>query len=748
MKTPLHIAATALLFSLTGVYAIQIPVYQFSGSDTQITFETGSTGLPSVSGAHLSGGDATFKFNNIKCFGNQYFGNFNGSSYLDITFDQPQQAVGAYIVDVSSFDSVVGVIEVVYDKSNNIIETQSSLYPPSSSPQPAFIGIGEPTAQIYRVEWQYIGSGYFGVDNVAFGDATGLSQMPNIPIGLTASPQGIQIRLNWFSSDRATGYNVKRSTTSNGSYTIIGSSVTGTNYTDTTVTNGGTYYYAVTAVNAYGESSVSHQATAFVVDHFSFSPVASPQTSSVPFSVTIFACDSNGVVLTNFTGAAMLSAAGDQNNSSLTPGSTTSFANGQWTGMVTIAPSLPDTGMRLFANSNSVTGMSGYFDVLPPLIQLFNLTAADLVYDRFAQRIYASVPASAPVFSNSLVVIDPILGRVETTFYLGDDPSKMALSSDGHYLYIGFNGTNVFRRFNLTSHLVDVEGYLGFDSYYTWLAYNVVHLTTIPGKPNSVAVVKLAYGYDTQLQIFDDAVPRTNLLAGVLWDHQGTATAASSAHLYSGAPFTRLNLDSSGVVSYDNPSAPLGGNEDMKYQNGLIFTASGKIFNPETLTVQGSLTNCSVVEPDVVAGSIFAMGSHPVFAQPDAWTLYAWNCTNLQMVASLPVPNVLGSPLNLLRWGKNGLAFCTSQNQVYLLRTPLVPYVSPVFNIGKWQSSGSFQLNFVGDPYCSYSVWASTNLVNWTLLGTANPVTNGTFQFVDPAQMDLPHRFYRAGSAH
>ncbi|MFV8325301.1 LamG-like jellyroll fold domain-containing protein [Flavobacterium sp. ZS1P14] len=56
-------------------------------------------------------------------------------------------------------------------------------------------------------------------------------------------------------------YNVKRSTTSGGSYTTIGT-VTGTTFTDTNVSNGNTYYYVVSANNTLGENPNSAEVTA------------------------------------------------------------------------------------------------------------------------------------------------------------------------------------------------------------------------------------------------------------------------------------------------------------------------------------------------------------------------------------------------------------------------------------------------------------------------------------------------------
>lgn len=59
----------------------------------------------------------------------------------------------------------------------------------------------------------------------------------------------------------ASSYNVKRSTASGGSYTTV-SSPTTNSYNDTSVTNGTTYYYVVSAVNSYGESGNSSQVSA------------------------------------------------------------------------------------------------------------------------------------------------------------------------------------------------------------------------------------------------------------------------------------------------------------------------------------------------------------------------------------------------------------------------------------------------------------------------------------------------------
>jgi hypothetical protein len=82
------------------------------------------------------------------------------------------------------------------------------------------------------------------------------------PTGLAASTCGGQVALNWNPVFNATGYNVKRSLTSGGPYTIAGSAVTTTNYTDAAVINGTNYYYVVSAVGTNGESANSTEVSA------------------------------------------------------------------------------------------------------------------------------------------------------------------------------------------------------------------------------------------------------------------------------------------------------------------------------------------------------------------------------------------------------------------------------------------------------------------------------------------------------
>lgn len=105
---------------------------------------------------------------------------------------------------------------------------------------------------------------------VSGGNGGGGGSAPAAPIGLAAAAANAQINLTWNASTGATGYYVKRSTTSGGETQIAAQSSMG--YTDNAVTNGTKYYYVVSAYNSYGASANSAEVSA--------TPVAPPPPSA------------------------------------------------------------------------------------------------------------------------------------------------------------------------------------------------------------------------------------------------------------------------------------------------------------------------------------------------------------------------------------------------------------------------------------------------------------------------------------
>ncbi|MCF7786525.1 MAG: discoidin domain-containing protein [Prosthecobacter sp.] len=85
---------------------------------------------------------------------------------------------------------------------------------------------------------------------------------PAAPAAFLAAAGENVVSLRWQPSFGATGYTIKRATTSGGAYSTVVSGVTASSYTDLAVTNGTTYYYVVTAANSAGTSANSPEDSA------------------------------------------------------------------------------------------------------------------------------------------------------------------------------------------------------------------------------------------------------------------------------------------------------------------------------------------------------------------------------------------------------------------------------------------------------------------------------------------------------
>jgi hypothetical protein len=103
-------------------------------------------------------------------------------------------------------------------------------------------------------------AGESGKSNQASATPQAPVTVPAAPTNLTATAGNAQVSLTWTASTGAAGYNVYRGTTASSLTLLQGTS--STSFTNTVLSNGTTYYYQVTAVNAAGESGKSNQASA------------------------------------------------------------------------------------------------------------------------------------------------------------------------------------------------------------------------------------------------------------------------------------------------------------------------------------------------------------------------------------------------------------------------------------------------------------------------------------------------------
>lgn len=222
------------------------------------------------------------------------------------------------------------------------------------------------------------------------------------PSGLIAKSGVNSINLSWTGATGATSYNVKRSLTTGGPYTIISTpgAVTGTTYTDTGLTNGTTYYYVVSGVNASAaQSADSAQASAIPV------PVLQPAKN------ILYVANADSATYQNFA------ANGE-------------FANNTWTQKATgIGNDQVGGDLDRFANYTGLFGGTGisqrdYLQSFDLIIIGIPTTSGNLA-DLLNGASWASI--TKPILINSYVAARSIGGRMG--MFSGDNAVTVTLNT-------------------------------------------------------------------------------------------------------------------------------------------------------------------------------------------------------------------------------------------------------------------------------------------------------------------------------
>ena len=199
--------------------------------------------------------------------------------------------------------------------------------------------------------------------------------IPAAPGGLTATAGNTQVVLNWNAVGTATGYYVKQSLVSNGSFTTIATNLTSLTFTNTGLANGTTYYYVVSAFNQAGAGTNSAPVSA----------VPLPPLPAIPTGLT--AVVSNGQIVLNWNASAY--ATGYNVFRSIIPdgGFDTHLANNIAATNYTDASAVPGTTYYYSVTATNFSGQSDYSSQAsatvpigaPPVISAISISGTNLI---------------------------------------------------------------------------------------------------------------------------------------------------------------------------------------------------------------------------------------------------------------------------------------------------------------------------------------------------------------------------------
>lgn len=334
-----------------------------------------------------------------------------------------------------------------------------------------------------------------------------------------------------------------------------------------------------------------------------------------------------------------------------------------------------------------------------PFTTYLPLPTNDIAYNKVDGLIYASVPGSAGGdLGNTIAAIDPNSGAIVKTIFVGSEPTRIALSSDGTQLFVGLNGAGAIRQVNLTTGTAGMQFSLGGGPGIYNPPYIAADLAVLPGQANAVAV----YSNTGVVTIYDSGVPRAKASSGLnvyFNSNYGSLSFGDASTLYlnsqsPGINLYSLSIDATGVTAARNLGAGAGGSSYnsplIQYDNGRIYGGNGSVLDAATgnqvgqFSVAASPNSSPSVTPaagpvvsDSSLGRAWVLPTSYNAANPNS-QIVAFDESSFNPVGSIPVtgiPSLSSNPADMIRWGQNGLAFHTA-TQLYVLKSALVKDVS------------------------------------------------------------------------
>jgi hypothetical protein len=333
----------------------------------------------------------------------------------------------------------------------------------------------------------------------------------------------------------------------------------------------------------------------------------------------------------------------------------------------------------------TLSSITNFNVTYPVTVTILDLPANDLVWDPFAQLIYASLPSSFGANGNSIAVINPSTGAVTKYNYSGSEPTKLALDSTSKYLYVGLNGNDSIQRLDLPGFTPDIEIPLGTST--SPLIANAIAVSPTNSQTIAVALGASECCASAALQFFTGSTKLASSVASVN-PTQLVFASGTTLYGYSSDNLSQITVSTTGGTLAQQWGGIVDGNT-FDYSGGLIFGGNGQEFNPTTGLLLGTFdvtaSSCCCctggieVLPNSTINRAFALGQTPFFSN---FGITSYNLAEFTPLAVADLSELAASNYNVstskfIQWGPNGLAFIlntgccgTITSQIVLLQSP------------------------------------------------------------------------------
>ena len=321
------------------------------------------------------------------------------------------------------------------------------------------------------------------------------------------------------------------------------------------------------------------------------------------------------------------------------------------------------------------------------------ITNNSMIYNPTNGLFYVSVPSSVgPPYGNSIVSVDPASGALGTPIFVGSEPNKLAITADGHSLWVGLDGASAVRKVDLVAGVAGLQFSLGQNAGIYQSPATALTMVALPNATNSV-VVQLSNSYNNSLALYDSGVVRGTPVNGIYSSSYALAADGTRNEIYAaGGGYNVYTYSASGLTLKTSNTARTYASltaDEIQITGGRLYTDLGTVNDPEsgsllgTFYTSGTTAAAGPVAADTTLGKAFVLDSSTLSSFGSYNQIQVFNLADVTVSGTSTIPvNIVSAstypyayPSRLTRWGKNGLAFRSAVG-VYVLRSNLVQDLS------------------------------------------------------------------------
>lgn len=306
-------------------------------------------------------------------------------------------------------------------------------------------------------------------------------------------------------------------------------------------------------------------------------------------------------------------------------------------------------------------------------LQTLDIPANFLVYDKFSDRFYASMPPTAAANANSIIAIDPATGGITGSVGIAGNPSVIGLSPEGQTLWVGLDDVAQVRR-------VDIPSLIASTTIVINTGTRAEEIRVKPGQPGTIAVQKKAFSSASsagtvmfvngnQLPVAPPTFSANNSFA---FNEAGTFIYGYNNE-NSEFGFHTLRVGSDGIALLSSTTGLISQfSARIEYAAGRVYSTNGAVIDAEQRLRVGAFNSpqafsMPAIYADAVLGRIFLLADN---------TLNAYDMNSFNFLGSVTLPTTVNMEhpavglIRLVRWGTDGFAFRDGK-RIYILRTTL-----------------------------------------------------------------------------